>query len=306
MAVIDQCVTDSYALYNGDCIDVMDTLPPSTVDFCLFSPPFADLYCYSDNDADLGNCRDYDEFFTHFAFVIEQLFRLVKPGRIVAVHCMELPSHKSHDGVIGIKDFPGALVRAFSDAGFIYHSRHVIWTDPLLAAVRTKALGLMHKQLVKDSTMSRAGLQTYLLGFRAPGDNVVPVAHPTGLARYCGTNDPGLSGVKRSHHIWRAYASPVWMDIRQTLTLNVRAAREPDDEKHLCPLQLDVIERACVLWSNPGDVVLTPFMGVGSEVYGAIINGRKAIGIELKPAYYKQAVRNLAEAEKPDTVDLFE
>ena len=180
----------------------------------------------------------------------------------------------------------------------IYHSRHVIWKDPLIEATRTKALGLMHKQLAKDSTMSRAGLPDYVLAFRAKGNNAIPVKHADGLHHYCGANDPsrGLSGEKQSHQIWRAYASPVWMDIRQTRTLNAKLARDADDEKHLCPLQLDVIERALVLWSNPGEVILTPFMGVGSEAYGAVINGRKAIGIELKTSYYNQAVKNLAEA----------
>ncbi|MBU1743224.1 MAG: site-specific DNA-methyltransferase, partial [Proteobacteria bacterium] len=259
--------------------------------------PFADLYCYSDNPADLGNCRSYEEFFEHFAWIIAELLRVTKPGRICAVHCMELTRGKERDGYIGIRDFPGDLIRAFESAGWIYHSPRVtIWKDPLIAATRTKALGLLHKQLCKDSTMSRTGIPDYMLAFRTPGENKVPVSHEHGLTRYCGSDDPGGDGIKRSHNIWRAYASPVWMDIRQTHTLDARKARDTDDEKHLCPLQLDVIERACVLWSNPGEVVLTPFMGVGSEVYGAIINKRKAIGIELKPSYYRQAVKNCAAA----------
>ena len=299
MAIINQTITKKYALYNGDCVEVLKTLPESSMDMALFSPPFADLYCYSDSPMDLGNCKNYDEFFAHFAFVVEGLARVVKPGRMCAVHCMDIPAMKERDGFIGIKDFSGDIIRLFQKHGFVYHSRHVIWKDPLIEATRTKALGLMHKQLQKDSIKSRAGLPDYLLGFRNAGENEIPIAHPDGLTAYCGSDDPtvGVGGVKRSHNIWRAYASPVWMDVRQTKTLNARAARESDDEKHLCPLQLDVIERACVLWSNPGEVVLTPFMGVGSEVYGAVINGRKGVGVELKTAYYNQAVRNMTEAE---------
>ena len=203
---------------------------------------------------------------------------------------------KERDGVIGLKDFSGDIIRAFVTAGFIYHSRVLIWKDPLIEATRTKALGLMHKQLCKDSTKSRMGLPDYLLAFRVPGDNPLPVEHPDGLAQYAGKDDPGGSGVKRSHNIWRAYASPVWMDIRQTRTLNHSEARDELDEKHICPLQLDVIERAVTLWSNEGEKVFTPFMGVGSEVYGAVKLGRKGIGVELKDSYYRQAVKNVAKA----------
>jgi DNA modification methylase len=306
MAIITQTIKNKYALYNGDCIEIARSLPDGKIDLALFSPPFADLYCYSDSDMDLGNCRSYDEFFTHFGFLVEQLARIIKPGRMCAVHCMDIPAMKERDGYIGIKDFSGDIIRLFQKHGFIYHSRHTIWKDPLIEATRTKAIGLMHKQLQKDSIRSRAGLPDYLLAFRNAGENQTPVAHPDGLTNYCGADNPcaGMTGVKMSHNIWRAYASPVWMDIRQTRTLNARAAREADDEKHLCPLQLDVIERACVLWSNPGEVVFTPFMGVGSEVYGAVINGRKGIGAELKTAYYNQAVRNLADAESHMEQDL--
>lgn len=297
MAVADQNMGKNYALYNGDSCEVLKSIPENSIDFSIFSPPFADLYCYSDSPADLGNCKGYDEFFEHFAFIIRELARVIKPGRVCAVHCMDIPAMKERDGYIGVKDFSGDIVRAFTAAGMVYHSRHIIWKDPLIEATRTKALGLMHKQLLKDSTRSRAGLPDYLLAFRAAGDNETPVTHDEGLSRYCGKSDPGGDGVKRSHNIWRAYASPVWMDVRQTLTLNARAGRDVEDEKHLCPLQLDVIERACVLWSNPGEKVLTPFMGVGSEVYGAVLNGRKGIGIELKPSYYSQAVRNMASVE---------
>jgi DNA modification methylase len=298
MAILNQTIKNKYAIYNGDCISVMQDLPDASVHFSLFSPPFADLYCYSDSPMDLGNCKNYDEFFIHFGFVVEQLARIIKPGRNCAVHCMDIPAMKERDGFIGIKDFSGDIIRLFQKHGFIYHSRHTIWKDPLIEATRTKALGLMHKQLQKDSTRSRAGLPDYLLAFRNAGENTIPVTHPDGLESYAGSETmPSADGIKRSHNIWRAYASPVWMDIRQTNTLNAKAAREADDEKHLCPLQLDVIERACVLWSNPGEVVFTPFMGVGSEVYGAVMNGRKGMGVELKTAYYNQAVRNLAAVE---------
>tara|TARA_R110000868_G_scaffold136725_1_gene349777 strand:+ start:1949 stop:2875 length:927 start_codon:yes stop_codon:yes gene_type:complete len=298
MAILNQTIKNKYAIYNGDCISVMQDLPDASVHFSLFSPPFADLYCYSDSPMDLGNCKNYDEFFIHFGFVVEQLARIIKPGRNCAVHCMDIPAMKERDGFIGIKDFSGDIIRLFQKHGFIYHSRHTIWKDPLIEATRTKALGLMHKQLQKDSTRSRAGLPDYLLAFRNAGENTIPVTHPDGLESYAGSETmPSADGIKRSHNIWRAYASPVWMDIRQTNTLNAKVAREADDEKHLCPLQLDVIERACVLWSNPGEVVFTPFMGVGSEVYGAVMNGRKGMGVELKTAYYNQAVKNLAAVE---------
>jgi DNA modification methylase len=306
MPILDQKITKNYALYNADCIDLMRSLPEGKVDLAVFSPPFADLYCYSDSPLDLGNCKNYDEFFVHFGFVVEQLARIIKPGRNCAVHSMDIPAMKERDGFIGIKDFSGDIIRLFQKHGFIYHSRHTVWKDPLIEATRTKALGLMHKQLQKDSIMSRAGLPDYLLAFRNAGDNKIPIYHPDGLDKYAGSEQmPRAVGIKMSHNIWRAYASPVWMDIRQTNTLNAKAAREADDEKHICPLQLDVIERACVLWSNPGEVVFTPFMGVGSEVYGAVVSGRKGIGTELKTAYYNQAVRNLASAENPVEHELF-
>lgn len=308
MAVAEQEITDRYAAYNGDCVEVMASMPPQFADFAVFSPPFADLYAYSDSDRDLGNCASYAQFFEHFAYVVNALLRAMKPGRNVAVHCIDIPAMKERDGYIGLKDFPGDIIRVFQQAGFVYHSRVCIWKDPLVEATRTKALGLAHKQLLKDSSMSRQGLPDYLLTFRAPGENAVPITHGPGLFDYAGSDDPGGDGIKRSHNIWRRYASPVWMDIRQTHTLNYRAARDPEDEKHICPLQLDVIERCVVLWSNPGETVLTPFAGVGSEVYGALINGRNAIGIELKPSYYRQMLRNLREALNPpaSTTELFD
>lgn len=306
MAVREQVITDRYALYNGDSCEVLKSFGEGSIDFNIFSPPFADLYCYSDNPKDLSNNKTYEEFFYHFGFIISELLRVTKPGRLCSIHCMDLPATISYDGYLGIKDFTGDIIRAFQKYGWIYHARHCIWKDPLIAATRTKAIGLLHKQLCKDSSISRSGIPDYLITFRKPGINAVPIAHPDGLKKYCGSDDPGGKGEKRSHFIWRSYASPVWMDIRQTHTLDARSARDPDDEKHLCPLQLDVIERACVLWSNPGEVVLTPFMGVGSEVYGALINGRKSIGIELKPSYFKQAAKNVANAKREsETDDMF-
>lgn len=300
---LDQHHGKEYAAYNGDCVDVIKAIPDESIHMSVFSPPFADLYAYSDSPRDMGNCRDYDEFFTHFGILIDQLFRVVIPGRICAVHCMDIPSMKERDGVIGVKDFSGDIIRAFQSRGWVYHSRTLIWKDPLIEATRTKALGLMHKQLCKDSTKSRCGLPDYLLAFRKPGDNPIPVEHPDGLVDYFGSDDPGGDGVKRSHNIWRAYASPVWMDVRQTHTLNFREARDPQDEKHVCPLQLDTIQRAVTLWSNPGEVVLSPFMGVGSEVYGAVALGRKGVGIELKPSYFRQAVKNLSSLERRSGVE---
>ena len=297
-------ITDRYALYHGDCVDTMRGLPDGKVGMALFSPPFANLYSYSDSPRDMGNSETYEQFFEHFAFVASELLRLLMPGREAVVHCIDIPAMKERDGYIGLKDFPGDIIRLFQRAGFIYHSRHVIWKDPLIEATRTKALGLMHKQLCKDSAMCRAGLPDYLLAFRKPGENPQPVTHAEGLSKYAGADKlGGYDTATRSHHIWRAYASPVWMDIRQTRTLNFRIARDPDDEKHICPLQLDVIERAVVLWSNPGETVFTPFMGVGSEVYGAIINGRRGVGVELKESYYRQAVKNCAAATKVEQND---
>jgi DNA modification methylase len=291
---IEQVNGENWAAYQGDCVEVIQGLPDERIGMSVFSPPFADLYSYSDSPRDMGNCKNYAEFFVHFGILIEQLFRVTMPGRICAVHCMDIPSMKERDGVIGVKDFSGDIIRAFQKEGWIYHSRNMIWKDPLIEATRTKALGLMHKQLCKDSTMSRCGLPDYLIAFRKPGENPHPVSHDRGLVDYHGANDPGGDGVKRSHNIWRSYASPVWMDIRQTNTLNKSEARDEQDEKHICPLQLDVIGRAVELWSNPGEAVLTPFMGVGSEVFGAVRLGRRGVGIELKPSYFRQAVKNLA------------
>lgn len=308
MALVNsQVTTDQYSLFCADCFDVVESMPSASIDFSIFSPPFVDLFCYSSSERDLGNCTSYEEFFVKFSRLAKALQRIIKPGRLCAVHCIDIPAMKERDGYIGLKDFPGDIIRALIGAGFIYHSRHTIWKDPLIEATRTKALGLMHKQLCKDSAMSRAGLPDYLLAFRNTGENAVQIAHPEGLSKYCGGTDPRGNGVGRSHNIWRAYASPVWMDIRQTNVISFKEAREHEDEKHICPLQIDVIERACVLWSNPGEVVLTPFMGVGSECYGAVLNDRKAIGIELQEKYYVQAIKNMESLanKAPQQIGLF-
>lgn len=302
-----QVTTDYYTAIHGDCIEVMRGLPDKSVDFSVFSPPYGGtLYTYSNSPRDLGNCKDEDEFAVHFGYVVDELARVVKPGRLIAVDCMNIPAMKSRDGFIGIKDFRGDLIRWFQQRGCILHSEHVIWKDPLIEATRTKALGLMHKQLMKDSTMCRAGLPQYLLVFRQPGTNETPVAHPDGLDEWAGEDDPSERGSNPSHERWRRYASPVWMDVRTTRTLNAKAARDNDDERHIAPMSLDIIERAMWLYSNPGDVVLSPFMGIGSEIYVAAQMGRRGVGIELKKSYYEQAVRNLAsvEVEKPAQADL--
>lgn len=300
MDVINQVVTDNYAIYNGDSCEVIKGIKDDSVGLTVYSPPFADLYCYSDSIRDMGNCKNYDEFFNHFKFLAKEIYRVMKPGRVMAVHCMDIPAMKERDGYIGIKNFSGDLINLFNDTGFIYHSRVTIWKDPLTEATRTKALGLMHKQIEKDSSMCRNGLPDYIIAFRKPGENDTPICNPDGFKNkdYHGSNKMEFSGLERSHNIWRAYASPVWTDIRQGNTLNKNNARTEKDQKHICPLQLDVIERIVELWSTEDDIVFTPFMGIGSECYVAVKNKRKAIGIELKESYYNQAVVNVENATK--------
>ena len=274
---------ERWELYNGDCVELVRSLPSASVDYSCFSPPFSSLYTYSNSPRDMGNCKDDDSFFTHFGFLIDELFRVLKPGRLVSFHCMNLPTSKERDGYIGIRDFRGDLIYLFAKAGFIYHSEVCIWKDPVTAMQRTKALGLLHKQLKKDSCMSRQGIADYVVSMRKPGANPEPVSH---------TNESFPVSV------WQRYASPVWMDIDQTNVLNnYREGREENDERHICPLQLDVIERCLKLWSNPGDLVLSPFAGIGSEGYQAIKFGRRFVGAELKPSYFEQAVKNLKRAE---------
>lgn len=296
MNVKNQCIGKSFALYNGDCVEVLKGIPDNSIHGMGFSPPFASLYTYSASERDMGNARTNDEFMQNFKFAVSELYRTLMPGRILWCHCMDIPAMKERDGFIGLQDFPGELIKLFELAGFIYHSRVVIWKDPLTEATRTKALGLMHKQIVKDSSMCRQGLPDYLIVMRKPGDNPEPVAHENGFEAYIGEDKPAGKTVF-SHEVWRRYASPVWMDIRQSRTLNREPAREEKDEKHICPLQLDVIDRALELWTNPGDTFLSPFAGIGSEVREAVSMGRNAIGVELKESYYNQAVLNCKQAE---------
>lgn len=268
----------SFDVKNMDCVEGVTNLPEHSIDMAIYSPPFADLFVYSDDVRDMGNCQSMDEFLEHYSFLLTGMVKAMKPGRIVCVHCSDLPTVKFRDGFIGLRDFPGDLIRAHQEAGFIYHSRVTIWKDPVTEMQRTKALGLLYKQLKKDSTKSRNGLSDYVLVFRAPGENTVPVEQ-----------NPETFPVDQ----WQEWASPVWMDIKQTNTLNVRAARGNNDERHLCPLQLDLIERCILLWSNEGETVLSPFTGVGSEGFVALQHGRDFVGFELKPSYYKTALRNL-------------
>jgi len=287
MAVIclDSARGESFAAYNGDCIAVSEQLASESVGFSIYSPPFQNIFVYSDSEADIGNCATDDEFNEHYRFMVREKFRLTKPGRLTAVHCSDLPSSKWKDGVIGLKDLPGDIVRLHQAEGWIFHARVCVWRDPVVEMTRTKALGLLYKQLKKDSTRSRTGLADYVLVFRKPGDNPSPVEHM-----------PENFPVSQ----WQQWASPVWMDINQTNTLNVQMAKDGADEKHLCPLQLDLIERALIMWSNPGDVVLSPFMGIGSEGVSALKLKRKFIGIELKSSYFKHAVRYLEAAERQE------
>jgi hypothetical protein len=306
MAVADQVLADKYAIYNGDCIEVMKSLPDGCVHLSIYSPPFGGLYHYSSSERDLSNCNDYTQFFEHYAFVVRELCRLTMPGRMTAVHCMDVPSGNS--GCDHLIDFPGDIIRLHEREGWHYIARYAIWKEPLAVRNRTLAKNLAHKTIVDDSSRCSVASADWLVVFRRKGDNPVPIAHPTGLHEYAGERRPpndllqyrGWTGKQTenrwSHWIWRQYASAFWDDIRLGRVLPFREARDEDDEKHVHPLQLDVIERVLTLWSNPGETVLTPFMGVGSEVYGAVCAGRRGIGAELKASYYRQAVRNVAAA----------
>ena len=292
--VNNQVVTENYSIYQGDCIEVVGNLKDNSIHYSIFSPPFSQLYVYSDDPRDMSNNSSDEQFYQHFGYLVSELYRVLKPGRLVSFHCMNLPTLKSRDGFIGIKDFRGDLIRLFQSHGFIYHSEVCIWKDPVVAAVRTKAIGLLHKQMEKDSTISRNGLPDYVVTMRKPGDNPEPVAGK--FDHYAGENTPELpedNDVKKSINIWQQYASPVWMDIKQGNTLQYRSARDNNDERHICCLQLDVIERCLQLWTNPGDIVLSPFMGIGSEGYVSLQQGRKFIGTELKESYFNCAVTNL-------------
>lgn len=289
-----RCLNDAHgedwSLYHGDCVDVVRQLPDRSVGFSVYSPPFSNLFTYSDSESDMGNSAGDGEFFRHYGFMLEHLTKKMKPGRLAAVHCSDLPLTKWKDGVIGLKDFPADLRAAHEAFGWVYHSKITVWKDPVVEMTRTKALGLLYKQLKKDSTRSRVGMPDYILVMRAPGENTDPVGQ-----------DEKLFPVDQ----WQQWASPVWMDIRQTDTLNVQQAREHADERHVCPLQLGLIERATMLWSNRGDTVLSPFAGIGSEGFSAVKLRRKFVGVELKGSYFDVARKNLINAEA-GAVDLFD
>lgn len=342
--VISQEHGEFWSLYHGDSCEVMEGIPDATIHYSIFSPPFSSLYVYSDSERDMGNCRDDAEFFKHFEFIIQELHRIIMPGRLVSIHCMNLPTTKQHNGVIGIRDFRGDIIDAMTggesaeihkarirfehryqdaiadcdekrmerlsrmladiheeisehkprEGGFVYHSEVCIWKDPVTAMQRTKAIGLLHKQLVKDSCMSRQGIPDYVCTFRKPGDNPEPVSGE--LTKWIG-DDSFVNDGHMSIDVWQRFASPVWMDINQSRTLNFRKARDKDDERHICPLQLDVIDRCLTLWSNPGDVVFSPFAGVASEGTQSVLMGRYFAGSELKSSYFSEGVSNLTEAE---------
>lgn len=332
MQVINEHKASNYHVYNADCVEVASALPDNSIGFSVYSPPFSSLYTYSNSDRDMGNCASHDEFFEQYKFLIKEKLRITKPGRLTAVHCMNLPTTKGRDGFIGMYDFRGEIIRAHIEAGWIYHSEICIWKDPVLAMQRTKAVGLLHKTIKKDSSLSRQGIPDHVVVFRKPGDNEEAI---TGEFKYYVGELDMNSYVKRqapdaiadqkfvkferydgrevqqretgsSIDIWQHYASPVWFDINQTNTLQFKSARESDDERHICPLQLDVIERCNQLWSMPGDAVFSPFMGIGSEGYVALQMGRKFIGTELKTSYYNLALKNLDQAvNQPTQEELF-
>lgn len=287
---------DKYEMRLGDCVEEVAALDTDSIHFSIFSPPFADLYTYSDSDRDMGNCANDAEFWQHFKFLIKELYRVIMPGRLVSIHCMNLPTTKTHWGYIGLRDFRGDIIRAFQAEKFIYHSEVCIWKCPVTAVTRTKALGLLHKQLVKDSAMSRMGIPDYLVTMRKPGENPERISGE--LDKFVGDKETFERRGKMSIDVWQRYASPVWMDINATRTLQKKSARTHKDEKHICPLQLDVIERAIQLWTNEDDIVLSPFAGIGSEGHVALKMGRRFVGIELKESYYQQARKNLANVER--------
>lgn len=288
--IIDQYISDRAAIYNADTVEAIKMFSDDSIDMMIYSPPFSSLYTYSNSDRDLGNSKTDEEFFAHFDFIVKDMYRILKPGRIMAVHCMNLPTTKERDGYIGIRDFRGQLIRQFESSGFIYHSEVCIWKNPVTAMQRTKALGLLHKQLKKDSCQSRMGLPDYVVFMRKPGENPDRVTH---------TNEsfPVSEWQDYASPVWSEVNSPVWWEINQSDTLNSNIVMDTESERHICPLQLPVIERCIRLYSNPGDVIFTPFLGIGSEVYQAILMGRKGIGIELKPAYFNSAKQNIMSAE---------
>lgn len=291
MKVLNQAMGKNFAIYHGDSCEVLRGIPENSIHYSVTSIPFASLYTYSNSDRDMGNCRSYEEFAEQYMFLGREWFRVMMPGRNVSIHCMNLPTSKERDGYIGIRDFRGDVIRWMQKLGFIYHAEVCIWKNPVTAMQRTKALGLLHKQIKKDSCMSRMGIPDYVVTFRKPGENPERVTHTDEsypVSHWQGVASP----------IWAEYASPTWWDINQSATLNRQAAREEKDERHICPLQLPVIERCVELWSNPGDVVLDPFDGIGSTGYQALMMGRRHIGVELKESYYNLAVENCRNAEE--------
>ena len=288
MEVINQKISEFYSMYQGDSVEVLKGIPSNSIHYSIFSPPFASLYTYSNSDRDMGNCKSDKEFENHFKYLVKELYRVIMPGRLLSFHCMNLPTSKQNDGVIGIKDFRGQLIKIFQDAGFIYHSEVCIWKDPVVAMQRTKALGLLWKQLKKDSSMSRQGIPDFIVTMRKPGENPERVTH----------TDKSFPV-----NVWQKYASPVWMDIKQSDTLQRKSARADKDERHICPLQLEVIKRCIELWTNPGDIVLDPFAGIGSTPYVALRMDRRGLGIELKDTYYEQAVNNCEVALTEPIID---
>lgn len=311
MAVNDQLITDRFAMYNGDACEVLTTFPKESVHMSVYSPPFCGLYVYSSSPHDLSNARSYDEFMAHYDFIVRELLRVTIPSRISAVHVMDVPGSGANLGGDTV-DFPGDVIRLHKAAGWHWVCRYHVWKEPLAVRNRTMAKSLAHRQIVEDSVWCDNAAADQLLIFRKPGENPIPIEHPTGLSEYIGERKPpaelwkyrGWKGKQTenrlSHWIWRQYASAFWDDIRLGRVLPYKAARDKDDERHMHPLQLDVIERVCTLWSNPGETVLTPFLGVGSEVYGAVRMGRRGVGIELKPAYFRQACKNLEAVNEPD------
>lgn len=312
MAVADQVITDKYAIYNGDCVDVVGRMKSESVHLSIYSPPFAGLYHYSSNERDMSNCRSYDEFMEHYGFIVSELHRVAVPGRITAVHCTDVPS--GNTGRDSLKDFSGDIIRLHEAAGWDYCARYAVWKDPFVVYLRTMQKSLQHRTICDDSSRCAVANADYMLMFRKRGENKVPINHPTGLTSYAGSREPPPETLKYkgfvgnqienrySQWVWRQYASAFWDDVRLDRVLPYLPSKDEEDEKHVHPLQLDVIDRAIVLWSNPGDVVLTPFMGVGSEVYAAVQNGRKGVGVELKPTYFRQAKKNMALAGTPEVI----
>lgn len=291
MKILEQRIEEFYSMYHGDSCEVVKGIPDNSIHYTIFSPPFSSLYTYSNSDRDMGNSKSDDEFYEHFRYLVKELYRITMPGRLLSFHCMNIPLMKQRDGVIGLKDFRGELIRLFTDEGFIFHSEVCIWKNPVTEMQRTKALGLLHKQIKKDSAMSRQGIPDYVVTMRKPGENPEPIEH---------TNETFPVD------LWQKYASPVWMDIKQSNTLQKKSARAEEDERHICPLQLDVIKRCICLWTNPGDIVLDPFAGIASSNYMALRLDRRTIGIELKDSYYVQAVANCEMAMNEPIIDIFD